>query len=139
MAQLLDEIQWAEPIVPPVTDPAWEAEVTRRGGRIGGIDRRTLRVALTWGTLPDIRIVDMAPLGAFTPFINSQEIRIQRAMVNEFEAGRGRRDARAGSVFLVGVTLLHELTHWADDQDGIDRDGEEGEEFEIERYGSVIQ
>ena len=56
----------------------------------------------------------------------------------EFEAGRGRRVVRAGHAYLVGVTLLHEMTHWADDQDGVDRPGEEGEEFERAMYGSVI-
>lgn len=40
MAQLLDEIQWGESILPPVTDPAWEREIKRRGGRVGEIDRR---------------------------------------------------------------------------------------------------
>jgi len=34
----------------------------------------------------------------------------------------------------LGVTLLYELVHW----DGIDRPGEEGEEFERLVYGSVI-
>jgi alkylhydroperoxidase family enzyme len=40
MAQLLDEIQWGEPILPAVADPAWEAEIKRRGGRVFGVDRR---------------------------------------------------------------------------------------------------
>ena len=31
MAQLLDEIQWGEPLLPPDIDPAWEAELKRRG------------------------------------------------------------------------------------------------------------
>ena len=40
MAALLDEIQWGEPIVPAVADAAWEAEIKRRGGRVGEVDRR---------------------------------------------------------------------------------------------------
>ena len=40
MAQLLDEIEWGEPILPTTADPAWEAEVRRRVGRVGEIDRR---------------------------------------------------------------------------------------------------
>jgi hypothetical protein len=40
MAQLLDEIQWGEPILPPLADPAWEAEIKRRGGKVGEVDRR---------------------------------------------------------------------------------------------------
>jgi len=40
MAQLLSEIQWSEPIVPAVSDPAWEAEVKRRMGTVAEIYRR---------------------------------------------------------------------------------------------------
>src|SRR5574341_843246 len=40
MALRLDEIEWGAPIFAPVADPAWEAEVKRRGGRIGELDRR---------------------------------------------------------------------------------------------------
>lgn len=107
--------------------------------KIGGINRTTLRTALAWGMGPTIRITDLVDaLGEFTPDISSQEIRINRRMVEEFEAGKGKRAAHDGNVYLVGVTLLHELTHWADDQDGIDRPGEEGAEFERAMYGKVI-
>jgi hypothetical protein len=34
--------------------------------------------------------------------------------------------------------LLHELVHWGDDQDGVDRPGEEGKEFERRAYGTAI-
>ena len=40
MAQLLNEIEWGEPILPAVADPAWEAEIRRRGGRVAEVDRR---------------------------------------------------------------------------------------------------
>ena len=65
--------------------------------------------------------------------------------VKEFEAGKGlRKTAHGHMVFLVGVTLLHELTHWADDQDGVDDPvpgdptNEEGEEFERRVYGGIV-
>jgi Metallopeptidase toxin 3 len=107
--------------------------------RIGGIDRPTLRQALIWGSGPSIRITPLVGAnGEFTPNIGSQEIRIDRGIVQEFEAGRGVQMARAGRVYLVGTTLLHELIHWADDQDGIDRAGEEGVEFEVAMYGRDI-
>lgn len=40
MAQLLQQIEWSDPILPPVSDPAWEAEVKRRAGRVFNIDLR---------------------------------------------------------------------------------------------------
>ena len=40
MAQLLDEIQWSEPLLAPDIDPAWEAELKRRGGNASEVDRR---------------------------------------------------------------------------------------------------
>jgi alkylhydroperoxidase family enzyme len=40
MAQLLNEIQWGEPLLAPNIDPAWEAELKRRGGNVSEVDRR---------------------------------------------------------------------------------------------------
>lgn len=40
MAMLLDEIPWGEPLLPTVSDPAWEAEIKRRGGQVSEVDRR---------------------------------------------------------------------------------------------------
>ena len=42
MAQLLGEIEWGAPILAPVADPAWEAEIKRRGGRVAEVDRRVM-------------------------------------------------------------------------------------------------
>ncbi|TGO03419.1 hypothetical protein PN36_06610 [Candidatus Thiomargarita nelsonii] len=52
-----------------------------------------------------------------------------------FEAGRGRIMARAGAVPALGVNILHEMVHWGDNLDGVDRPGEEGDEFEMLVYG----
>ena len=115
------------------------AAIVNAFATIGGINRATLRGALAWGAGPTINITKLTgAFGEFTPGSKSQEIRIDKKIIADFEAGKGKRLAHAGSVYLVGVTLLHELTHWADDQDGIDRSGEEGEEFERAMYGKVI-
>jgi Metallopeptidase toxin 3 len=107
--------------------------------RAGTITKATIKEALVWGKGPMLKVVDMAPLGEFTPDTSSNEIRLQKAMVRDFEAGKGLRKTAFGKlVFLVGVTILHELTHWADDQDGVDTPGEEGELFEKDVYGKVI-
>jgi len=40
MAQLLDEIEWGQAVLPRVSDSAWEAEVKRRVGQVSEVDRR---------------------------------------------------------------------------------------------------
>jgi hypothetical protein len=106
---------------------------------IAQLNHAKLKAALAWGNEPTLNVTPLIDaVGEFTPDIGSNEIRLDTTMVNEFEAGRGWRNAKAGRVLLVGVTILHELTHWGDDQDGIDRPGEEGEEFERRVYGKVI-
>jgi hypothetical protein len=106
---------------------------------VGQVSRAALTRALSWGQGPSIKV---APLigryGEFTPGVGSHEIRVAATLVASVEAGRGVLVARAGNVSLLGVTLLHELVHWGDDQDGVDRPGEEGEEFERLVYGRVI-
>ena len=106
---------------------------------IAQLNHSKLKAALAWGNEPTLKVTILAgAFGEFTPDIGSNEIRLDTRMVQEFEAGRGLRNAKAGRVYLVGVTILHEMTHWGDDQDGVDRPGEEGEEFEIKVYGKVI-
>jgi hypothetical protein len=114
--------------------------IVRAMQTIGQIDRASLQRAVKWGQGPDIKITSLAgAYGEFSPNIGSNEIRIDKGLVEDFEAGRGARRTSSGkNVYLVGVTLLHELVHWGDDKDGIDRPGEEGEEFERKVYGTVI-
>jgi hypothetical protein len=107
--------------------------------KTGQFTRQRLRFALRWGQQPTARVRDLVgAYGQFTPGIGSNEIRIDRKAVEEFEAGKGLKKAKIGFVYLVGVTLLHELVHWCDDQDGVDHPGEEGEEFETLVYGGVV-
>ena len=40
MALLLNEIEWGESLLPAVSDPAWEAEIKRRGSHVFEADRR---------------------------------------------------------------------------------------------------
>jgi len=107
--------------------------------KIGQINRARLIAALKWGAGPRIKIVPgLAACGKFFPAAGSNELQIDQRLVKDFENGKGTRRARAGNVYVVGVTLLHELIHWGDNLDGIDRLNEEGEEFERLVYGSVI-
>lgn len=110
--------------------------------QIGQLDRASLQRALTWGEEPTINITTLAngTYGEFTPGSGSNEIRIHRGLVDDFETGRPQRQqtSSGGRVYFIGVVLLHELVHWGDDRDGIDRPGEEGKEFERVVYGSQI-
>ena len=45
MAKLLGEIEWGEPILTPISDPAWEAKVKLRVGQVAEVDRRVARNA----------------------------------------------------------------------------------------------
>jgi len=106
-------------------------------GQAGTITKARIKEALEWGKGPMIKVEVMSVAGEFTPGTN--EIRIRKQRVDEFEAGRGLVTAPNGKlVYYVGVILLHELTHWADDQDGVDNPLEEGDEFEKAMYGGVV-
>lgn len=122
-------------------------------GLSGTIDAKTIQDALLWNQGPQIKIVKglkskktgKPSHGQFSMGSKSQEIRINEDTVKEFEKGKGLRKTVTGKlVYLVGVTLLHELTHWADDQDGVDdpipgdASNEEGVQFEKKVYGGVV-
>ena len=75
----------------------------------------------------------------------SNEIQIDEDLVKDFEAGKGIvKNAAGKQVYLVGATLLHELTHWADAQDGVDHpvpgdpSNEEGNAYEKGVYGKIL-
>ena len=122
------------------------ASMRRAFRRYAQMDRATLQRALAWGNQPTLQIVTLASPpgsfinGEFTPSIGSNEIRLNIILVNAFESGAPAqlaytRNAAGQRMPRVGVTILHELVHWGDDQDGIDYPGEEGELFETEVYG----
>lgn len=114
--------------------------------RYAQMDRTTLKRALKWGNQPTLKIVEFPPdpdsflNGEFTPGISSNEIRLNKILVKAYEDGSPAnlaftQNARGQKMPRVGVTILHELVHWGDDQDGIDFEGEEGELFEQAVYG----
>ena len=102
----------------------------------GEIKKKSLPVVLMWGAKPTISVVAMPKnqCGEFTPNSSSNEIRISKSLVEDFEKRGGSRK----STLLLGATILHELAHWGDDQDGKDIPGEEGNMFETAAYGMVI-
>lgn len=115
----------------------------------GATSRDTIKTALKWGSGPTIEVVPnlvCAGVNAYGCYAwGSDVLQIDEAMVKDFEAGKGVVKNAAGKrVYLVGATLLHELTHWADAQDGTDDpvkgdpSNEEGNAYEIGVYGKVL-
>lgn len=118
--------------------------------RFSGITTRsTIQQALRWGSGPAIKIVPglmcagVRSYGCYS--WGGNIIQISKSLVRAYEAGRDLRPTLSGkTVHVAGVTLLHELTHWADAMDGVDDPvpgdplNEEGEAFERAVYGKVI-
>ncbi len=103
----------------------------------GEIPKKDLGKLLTFGQGPTINVTNLkGAVGEFTPDTHSTEVRIDKGLVEKFEKSKwpGNEDL----ILLVGATILHELCHYGDDQDGVDIPGEEGEFFEMQAYGKVI-
>ncbi len=102
----------------------------------GEIKKRKLKTVLQYGIEPTLKVVAMPKnqCGEFSPNTSSNELRISKSLVKEFEKSGGAKKI----TLLVGATILHELSHWGDDRDGADIPGEEGDLFEKAAYGHVI-
>ena len=115
----------------------------------GAVSRETIKDSLKYGNDPLIEVVPnlvCAGVKAFGCYAwGSNVVQVDQNLVDEFEAGRGVvKNAAGKQVYLWGATLLHELTHWADAQDGVDDavDGdptnEEGNAYEKGVYGKIL-
>lgn len=90
---------------------------------------------LMWGKGPSIVVMNTGnAYGKFTP--GSKTVKLNETYAREFERLKGKDSYIM--MFIIGITLLHELVHYGDDQDGIDTPGEEGEMFENYVYGEFI-
>jgi hypothetical protein len=108
----------------------------------GKITKDTIKAALVWGQGPTVRVVVLpdGTDGLFNKGMKSNIIFISKKVVEEFVNGKGQRTTPKGElVEKVTITLLHEMTHWADDQDGtVANPGtEEGWEFEKAVWGNA--
>jgi len=107
----------------------------------GNTSEEAIKDALLWNKDPLIQLVPDLVCGGVDAVgcygVNSNIIQVEQAVVDEFEAGKGlRRTAYGKLVYLVGVTLLHELCHWAND--GTGADDLTHEKFEQALYGQII-
>lgn len=99
--------------------------------KYGQIKKAGIPTVLNYGTGPIVKVTSLVrACGEFTPNTNSNELRLHKSLADRFEKSSG------DMVLLrtVGATILHELVHWGDDQDGLDYPGEEGELFEKHVY-----
>ena len=121
-------------------DVAKVESIRRAFMKYGQLDHAGLKRALKWNEKPTIDVTSLTgAYGEFTPDTGSNVIKIDVDLVKKFEAGTDWVLNKGGSkVHLSGATILHELVHWADDQDGKDYKGEEGELFEKAVYGKVL-
>ena len=115
----------------------------------GKTTKNTIKRALEWGNGPTIEIVENLQCAGVMSYgcyaWGGDVLQVDKDLVEDFESGKGVvKNARGKRVFLVGATLLHELTHWADAKDGVDDavpgdpSNEEGNAFEKAVYGKVL-
>lgn len=107
----------------------------------GNASEDKIKEALVWNKGPMIKLVkDLKCAGADAVgcyAVDSNVIRVELDIVTEFEAGKGLRTTGFGKqVYYVGVTLLHELCHWAND--GTGKEDLTHEKFEQALYGKVL-
>ena len=115
----------------------------------GTTSRETIMEALKYGKGPLITVVPNLMCAGKKAFgcykWGGDVLRVDEDLVKDFEAGRGVvKNTRGQRVFLLGATLLHELTHWADAQDATDDpvpgdpSSEEGDAYEKAVYGKAL-
>jgi hypothetical protein len=107
----------------------------------GNNSEQVIKDALVWNQGPTINIVPglvcagVAASGCHTDGVN--ELKVKEERVQEFEDGKGLKHTATGRlVYFIGVTLLHELCHWA--HDGTGKADLTHEKFEQTLYGKVI-
>jgi hypothetical protein len=91
----------------------------------GSTTKAMIKQALQWRFGPTVKVVPRLVCGTVRAYgcypWGSDIIQIDEVLVKAFEAGNDKRATISGAmVSVAGVTLLHELTHWADAKDGID-------------------
>ena len=107
----------------------------------GNSSEQKIKDALLWNKGPMIKLVENLVCAGVRSYgcyaVKSDVIRVEKKTVELFESGKDLRGTATGKlVYLVGVTLLHELCHWANDDTG--KDDLTHQKFEQALYGKVI-
>ncbi len=113
--------------------------------RYGEFRRSDVVKALKWGKGPKLRIATTSlagrtfttsDYGSFMETIDANILTINKHWVEKLKTATG--DDRDAMLFLIAVTILHEMVHYGDNKDGVDQTGEEGSAFELAAYGQLI-
>jgi hypothetical protein len=113
-----------------------------------GASEDIVKEGLAWGKGPIVNVKMLVPqqrdghvytpTGGYT--LHTNIIDVGTRFVGLYQTGQDMRKTTAGQVHLITIILLHELTHWARERSETKETGkEDGEEFEKEAYGEVIQ
>ena len=113
--------------------------------KYSGLSTKEIKDALEWGEGPTISVTNLeGAFGQFSMNIGSNELILDVDMVNLLE--NSDKNTSDVYLFMVAVTILHELTHYGVDKSGLDywdvstlRAAEHGEFFERAAYGKEIQ
>ena len=112
--------------------------------KYSGLSRAEISKAFEWGKGPTIKVTELeGAFGQFTMNIKSEELRISSDLVNLLQ--NSESELSDVYIFMIGVTILHELTHYGVDKTGYGysnaitgKAAEHGEYFEKAAYGQVI-
>jgi len=105
--------------------------------KFGQMSTNDVAKYLEWGKGPKIVPKAMSEKnGQFKPGIGSNILEINEKILNQLETALGSSSNE--NLLLVISTILHEFTHYGDDQDGVDYPGEEGQLFEEFVWGIDI-
>jgi Metallopeptidase toxin 3 len=114
---------------------------------IGEINGACLTEALKWGAGPTVWVdPDMTErFGFFWGEKYNTQLNIAGFLVDAYKEDRDWVQTTCGRVRLLGITILHELVHWADLRDGVARpdqknpEKEVGNIFEIKAFGRIVE
>jgi hypothetical protein len=125
--------------------------------KCGSLTPAQITQALSWGNLPTIKIVDMqvtscragdAGAGLYGCTRSKLEIEVAKRVVEGFETAAGKSLApvagldnlniKNNPVYVLGVSLLHELCHWGNKVNNVAEGEEMGLKFERTVYGKTI-
>ncbi|HMK57480.1 MAG TPA: hypothetical protein VK462_00345, partial [Nitrososphaeraceae archaeon] len=105
--------------------------------KFGQLSAKDVSLYTQWGKGPKIVPTNLEPWGDNGRFLpGSDKLLIDEGILDQLEKALKQNSKEA--LLLVISTILHEFTHFGDDQDNEDYPGEEGKLFEQFVYGTDI-